>query len=820
VLALLAGAAWRAGAQVLPRGTSGIAANREEPVNVTGNETVYDSRSDSFTVIGNAKMTQGGSVLTADRIVLYRKQRQAVATGNVHLIDPEVEIWAKSAKVDLVDETLELDNAKVLAKSTSYHIEGDKVRKLQGQNYQVTSGFFTTCGCDNGRPDWAITADTMDLQVGGVGTAHGGSFAVLGYPLFKLPITDFPADTDRQSGFLSGRQGESGLRGFQMIQPYYLAINKSSDATFALDVETSQRIGGMAEYRLTNGVDDYFWADAAYYNESIRSEANREGDIVDDQIADPHIPIDRYDLIAMARQHLTDNLMLFGDTVAVSDSLLLRELDLWTLSRGFGANFGSLRAAPSHFGLLDEYDGGFAQIEGTFYQDLIQPQAAALQRLPEALISGREDLPGGLAYTDYDGEADYFQRDQGVQGFRFAMDPDLTVPWRLGDYLYGFGKAGVQGIVYDTSGHQIAIIPVGTKGHTYNNGLAEGPLTQGGLQANGVPYAEAGVSSILERVFNTNWNSIDKLKNTVEPFADYAYVPRIYQGDQPLFDERDRIEPRSLLTYGVTTRLFAKMNPESNTNEESEQNAANGEVQGPLGQASQPVEALAPVGTPSYSRGNEVRELASFTVMQSVDPTHEIAPSNGKISDLQNLLNIYPTELMSLSSEVDYNPRNNAGITYASAAMNFQPPWTLGQNRNMFMGKALQGSFLQVAYSYVGRDDAVEQSTAKNASQFGTMRAYSDVLDRLGLYFAPSYDFAAGRLLSAEYGVRLKSPCDCWAADLGITQSYNPNEVQVQFQLTLGGLGSIGKSPFGRNPFQTMGLVGNPTGVLPNSLAN
>ena len=67
-----------------------------------------------------------------------------------------------------------------------------------------------------------------------------------------------------------------------------------------------------------------------------------------------------------------------------------------------------------------------------------------------------------------------------------------------------------------------------------------------------------------------------------------------------------------------------------------------------------------------------------------------------------------------------------------------------------------------------------------------------------------------------EYGVRLKSPCDCWAADFGITDSYNPNEVQLQFQLTLGGLGSYGQSPFGRNPFQQLGLVGSPTGVLPN----
>jgi hypothetical protein len=69
--------------------------------------------------------------------------------------------------------------------------------------------------------------------------------------------------------------------------------------------------------------------------------------------------------------------------------------------------------------------------------------------------------------------------------------------------------------------------------------------------------------------------------------------------------------------------------------------------------------------------------------------------------------------------------------------------------------------------------------------------------------------------LQAEYGVRLKSPCDCWAFDVGIVDSFNPKEVQVQFQVTLGGLGSVGQSPFGNNPFQRLGLAGSPTGVLP-----
>jgi lipopolysaccharide assembly outer membrane protein LptD (OstA) len=446
----------------LPGGATTARSEGSEPINVTGRETIYDSKEDTFTVIGDAVMTEGGSVLKADQIKLYRQQRIAVATGNVHLIDPDVEIFATDARLDVVNETLELRNARIHARKATYRLDGKKIVKLPGQSYLITSGFFTTCGCARqGAPDWAITGDEMSVNIGQSATAKGAGFSILGYQPFKLPSLTVPADTDRHSGFLSGRQGQSGLRGFQLLQPYYLAIDKTQDATVALDVETRQRIGGLAEYRLDNGPDDYFWVDGAFYNESIRSNANRQGDIIDTQVNDPFIPVDRYGIIGMTRQHITDNLIVYGDAVSVSDDFYLREMNQWTLSSGFGSNWGSMRDAPSHWGLLDEFDQGYAQLQGTWHQDLIQPGQFALQELPKLLVSGRQELAGGLAFLDYDVQGTNFYRESGQDGLRFAATPKLTIPWRLGDYLYGYGAVGVQGNMYDTSGHIINVTPVG-----------------------------------------------------------------------------------------------------------------------------------------------------------------------------------------------------------------------------------------------------------------------------------------------------------------------------------------------------------------------
>src|SRR4029077_17941501 len=144
-------------------------------------------------------------------------------------------------------------------------------------------------------PDWSITAENMDVHIGDTGHARNAHFNILGYPVLPLPYAIFPAAADRHSGLLAPRLGESGLRGFQIVQPYYWAINKSSDATVALDTETSKRVGLLGEYRLVSGIDDYLAVDASFYNESLRSESSRKSDVVDNQIGDAHIPVDRYD---------------------------------------------------------------------------------------------------------------------------------------------------------------------------------------------------------------------------------------------------------------------------------------------------------------------------------------------------------------------------------------------------------------------------------------------------------------------------------------------------------------------------------------------
>jgi LPS transport system D/LptD protein len=716
------------------------------------------------------------------------------ASGNVHLTDPFGKIVARDAVVNLNDESADLTDATVTDSAESYRLQGQHIYKLVGQRYRVLDGFFTTCGCEPGTPDWSLTANNMDVHLGDTGTLRQGHFNILGYPVIPLPYAVFPADTQRHSGLLSPRVGYSGLRGFQTVQPYYWAINKSSDATVALDLETSKRVGLLGEYRLLSGRDDYLAVDGAFYNEDLRTAHSRVHDVIDNQIADPHIPIDRYDIIGMARQHITDDLVAYGDGMFVSDSLELREMNVWTLSRSIGTGImypnaiSTLRDAQSDFGLLDSYNGGYAKLGGVWNQDLIQPQQFALQTLPQLLVSGRKDILGGLAYTDYDFSGTNFWRSEGQSGLRIDLNPRLTIPWRLSDYLYGWGTLGLRETMYDTSGHEIAITPVGTHGLQYNNALSLGPLAQNGWQTREMIYGSAGIGSEVEKIYDLNWKSIEKIKHTIEPFVTYSYVPQIDQNDLPLFDETDRMEARSLIGYGFTSRVYAKFAPQP--------------ASGPEGSGVDTIQntVLSPFRAHSYDKGGSVEELFQFTVQQAYDTNHAVAAGASHFSDLDLSALVYPTRVWSFGSQLGFDPSADQ-LRYATAYLDFQPWWTRNQPK-VYTARALEGSFMQLSYDYIAPGPTTVPGVNANYSQFMTLRTYYDIFDRLGVYVAPSYDFANHTLLSSTYGVRLKSPCDCWSFDTGIIKTYNPSETQFQFELTLGGIGSIGESPFGRNPFQ------------------
>ena len=281
------------------------------------------------------------------------------------------------------------------------------------------------------------------------------------------------------------------------------------------------------------------------------------------------------------------------------------------------------------------------------------------------------------------------------------------------------------------------MIPVGTNGLLYNNGLKLGPLVSGGLSSRELPYANFGAQTILEKVYHVNWKTIDKIKHTVEPFAYYNYVPNVDQSDLPLFDpEAIESMPAALLTFGVTSRIYAHAasNLAMPQGDIAQSNAAEDEEEGQLGGI-----------TPLPAAPGMARELAEFTLMQAYDTDHAIAKGSSQWSDLEGSALILATNWLSMGSQLGYDPRDNR-VTYSSIYFTMQPPWKPYTPPTLYMGRSLSGSFLQVSYNYIAPGPtAALWASIRTSLSSSPLRAYCDLIDRVGLFVAPSYDIANSR---------------------------------------------------------------------------
>jgi LPS-assembly protein len=778
----------------------------------------YDQQSNVITAQGAVKITRGAMVLTADTVRVNRSTQVAEAEGNVVVTDPEGTLTAEMMTLNLVEETGNLSNGSVVLDKNHYRLAGRSFKKLPGQSYRVTGGSFTTCICGPGAaPDWSVRGERVTLDIEGYGRVEKGTFAVKGVPVFYVPYGVFPLRRERQTGLLFPRFGVSNQRGFQIEQPFYVDINKSMDATLSIDLETSARIGTLLEYRYALSRDTLGEAYGAYFNEQIRGSASKE--VVNTHIADPNVPINRWMAALSHDQWLPAGVEGFADVLRVSDNLLLRDINVFTFDPGVDVALRTLRFDRSRVGVERFFDRGMVMATSTWYQDFINPQKFTFQTPPriEALLSER--LWEDRVAVAFNAEGVNFTRDSGFAGQRLDLRPVIELPWRLQPWVYGSWHGGVRGTLYSlddtTVPPQVNVNPAdpGSKPPSILPALDDDAMR-------GLFYLGGEAATQVARVVPFQRFGIAALKHTIEPTVTYLFVPRTStrQAALPLFDDVDRVNQRSVFTYGATSRLLARMADAAGTGGGGSAGGKSTKVLVSESAGRDSAGASSPGASEdsaaSTVRRGPIRELGRFSIFQSydllhrggdfideVDPvTHMVVPRGGdRASDLSIDLRLTPGSFLSLAGGVDWQ-LTSGRVKGGNIGFVFTDPHTPSDD---FKLEALRGrSRLALGYRFVA-NSGVEEVNGSALVRL-SKRFY-------GAYEA-RYDNLSKRLLENSYGLRLISDCECWVVDVGVSDRVNPKETQVHFLVSLVGLGQFGQGPlrrsFGSTTPRTRGLVG------------
>lgn len=754
----------------------------EQEITIDAESLTYDSKGESLSATGDVLIRRGDTTLRADTVQYNRRTSEARALGDTVLTSPQVEIRADAMFLDLENETGDLTEASVVSDRMGYSLTGKKIEKGLGQRYRIERGRFTTCNCaDGGRPDWSIAGDKLDVEVDGYGTLEGGTFNVLDVPIMWLPKAAFPVFRERQSGLLLPRVGISNRRGFQLLQPYYWAIDKTQDATVSFDLETSLRVGLIGEYRYAFSPATHGAFQVGYFADVFRGATDN---VRVPKGADPDTPENRWGILGHHAQGVppVDGMTGYVDLLLVGDDLFLREMNAFGIDEQQDVALRTIPFTTSQAGILQEWERIALQAEVIYYQDLVGPiveeptpigtppvgpgtptptpvlgqnESLVIQRLPEVRVQGQKQLGWGLI-GDLTGSMTNFQRSLGLAGFRGDIKPSAELRLPLGSALFGAVRASFRETFYGLTEDQMS---GGFTGADPSLPLIDLPSAS----SREIFEVRGNVGTELARIYDFPHFGLDKLRHTIEPQVEYLYVPPVDQGDLPVFDGIDRINKRSLITYGFATRLLAR----SDVNASSE-------------------------------GAGEVYELTRLSLAQSYDVLRDIPPTTNindvtgepidpatgdHFSDIDVAWRINPGPVTQVRAYATYDTSENL-LSSATVGVRLKEPLrTLDTSTRP---RLFTRASFTVEYRYI----------TDNILQFLDSTVALPVTDRIAGLYAIRYDILNDRFLENYVGMRLLSSCDCWALNLGFTQTSNPNELQLQAQFTLAGLGAAPISGF------------------------
>jgi LPS-assembly protein len=218
---------------------------------IFADEAWYYGDTNRFIASGNVVFSQGASRISADRVEFDTSTNLgtfygAYGTAGVKPPQPQARPGA-------------ILPPPTGSQETDVYFFGDKIEKIGPKKYRITKGGFTTCVQPT--PRWELHAGTVVLNIDDYTLLKNAVLRVKGVPMLYVPVFYYPTKReDRATGFLIPTYGSSTLRGQQIHNAFFWAIDRSQDATFMHEwySKTGQGLAGEYRYNVGGGSDGYF----------------------------------------------------------------------------------------------------------------------------------------------------------------------------------------------------------------------------------------------------------------------------------------------------------------------------------------------------------------------------------------------------------------------------------------------------------------------------------------------------------------------------------------------------------------------------------
>jgi LPS-assembly protein len=491
----------------------------------TGSAGALDYQREDYAVLtGGVKLHYQDVDFAAEVLSIDLSTKELTAVGNVVIDQGPSRLTGASATYDLDTKLGSFKQASGAAQPGIY-FSGERVDKVGEDEYVIEDGIFTSCQGEV--PAWSFHVGRARIQLEDYAHVKNASMRAKVVPVLYLPYIVWPTKTDRASGLLVPKIGNSGTRGGYLGLAYYHALGRSWDTTVYADLYTKDYFGLGNEVR---------------YHPSDGTSGAFRGYIIDDPTRDDYRWKLRWD-------HVTRDLPLGLRGIVqledYSDFDYFRDFErgLITKTRNqiYSNAFVTGNWGSQSLNVLVDSRRTFLSAD-----DIIE-----LQQLPEVEYKLRPTRIGRTPiYAAFDSAAHYLAVDRGVvqsSYARFHFQPSLRVPLSPAPWLSLTLNGGGNLTWYGNS-----VDPTSAARNTFTGEDLSRTLPFGGAEVIGPSFS---------RIVDRRIGPFGKLKHIIEPRVAWNYYGKYDdQGRVPIFDEVDPLSPRGLNVgrIALINRLLAK----------------------------------------------------------------------------------------------------------------------------------------------------------------------------------------------------------------------------------------------------------------------
>jgi LPS-assembly protein len=629
------------------------------------------------------------------------------------------------------------------------------IKKVGEKTYSIDEASLTTCDGEN--PDWRITGKKVKIKEDGQGTAQHATMWARKMPVLYTPYFYYPARTKRQTGFLFPEGGISDRLGIYYNQPFFWAIDESSDATFYGQYMNRRGLRAGVEYRYY--LDD--WSKGTWMVDGLDDQKIDDG--IDDAsenwgFEDGGDDIlrkneDRYWLRGSHYQKMPWGVQAKLDVDLVSDQDYTREFRNgymgWNRSKHFFEEVFNrdlddyndpIRTNLLNFNKTWPRYSLNAQLRYDLDSTIRNSHKSddTLQRLPIIEFDGvKQRIATSPFFFNLNSQYVYYwSRRDDKRTQRLDAHPRFYLPFQLKPFINIEPSVGVRETLWRPDKKKVA--PDDKK--FYHRELFDTRLD---------------LFSEVYSVFHTEGNIIEAIKHTIRPQIIHDFIPDVDQDDLPNFDSTDRIDNKNLLTYSLTNTLTSKTRK-------------NGSFK--TSHRIDPSDATVLDTDSDYTYNDFLR----FELEQSYDINEgkEKEPDR-PFSPIGARLDLFPGKYVSMEADAFWSVYESRFLSHNIAA-------------NLW---DLRGDKLSVEYRYTRDSNEISLNPAQ--SLYVDLRV--KVTDRLRLSGNYEYNFLDNTHVQTGIGMNYRS--QCWSFDGSITETTgvdNSKNLDFELKVNLFGLGGFG----------------------------